>query len=157
MTIAHASELVRTANELENAVAKAENGDLAGAAAAVGCPAHVAPSAAACPVDHQQHARSATESATATGAATATATATESATVPRRARKAKKPLTIVLDTDLCQGHAVCVGECAEVFFIGSDGKVAVKTHTPPVELNDKLREAARHCPTRSIKLEESAT
>jgi len=154
VTIATASELVRTANDLENAVAKVETGDVAGAAVAAGCPAHVhAPAvapAAVCPVDHGQMAKPATAMPEAPAAVPAAA---ESA-APRRARKAKKALAIVLDTDLCQGHAVCVGECSEVFLIGADGKVAAKTLTPPIELNDKVREAARHCPTRAIKLEE---
>jgi sterol 14-demethylase len=109
-------------------------------ATAAGCRAHAPKEEAAkCPVDHS--AMSAPE-------------APASEAKKPRARKAKKPLQIVLDTDLCQGHAVCVGECSEVFLIGGDGKVAAKTLTPPTELNDKVREAARHCPTRAIKVEE---
>ena len=152
VSIADAAALARTANELEDAASKVASGDVAGAAAAAGCPAHVpaaAPmaDAAKCPVDHAQHAKAAAPVA-------APAVAKEDSPAPKRTRKAKKALTIVLDTDLCQGHAVCVGECEEVFFVGEGGKVAAKTLTPPVELNDKLREAARHCPTRSIKLVE---
>jgi sterol 14-demethylase len=138
VSIADAAALARTANELEDAAQKMATGDVAAAAAAAGCPAHAPAPAdpAKCPVDHAASAEPVPE-----------------AKKPR-ARKARKPLTIVLDTDLCQGHAVCVGECPEVFMIGAEGKVAAKTLTPPVELNDKVREAARHCPTRSIRIEE---
>ena len=137
VTIATASDLVKTANELENASA-AE-------ATAAGCPANVPASAdaAKCPVDH-----------TAMAAATVAPAIKAEPATPRRSKRPKKALRIVLDTDLCQGHAVCVGECGEVFSLGADGKVAAKTLTPASELNDKVREAARHCPTRAIVLEE---
>ena len=149
VSIAGAAALARTANELEDAAQKMAAGDVAGAAAAAGCPVpHGAPAAKAesngkCPVDHA-----------AMAAAPPAPPEPAPAAPPKRARKAKKALTIVLDTDLCQGHAVCVGECAEVFYLGPDGKVAAKTLQPGTELNDQVREAARHCPTRAIKLEE---
>jgi sterol 14-demethylase len=140
VSIADAAALARTANELEDAASPA------GAAA---CPV---PHAAApaketngkCPVDHTAMAAAA--------AVEVPPAAPEPA--KKRARKAKKQLRIVLDTDLCQGHAVCVGECAEVFYLGDHGKVAAKTLEPSIELNDQVREASRHCPTRAIKIEE---
>ncbi len=127
VTIANASDLVKTANDLENARMPVEVSPEVAAAAAAGCPAHapVAVSPEPEPVAERS---------------------------PRRSKNPNKALRIVLDTDLCQGHAVCVGECGEVFSLGADGKVAASTLTPPVELNDKVREAARHCPTRAIVL-----
>ena len=142
VTIAHASELVRTANDLEGA-----DPELAKKAAEAGCPAHAAPVAATCPVDH-------TAATAAPVAAAPVAAPPLAATPPKRVKKAKKLLSIVLDKDLCQGHAVCVGECAEVFSLGADGKVAASTLTPGLELTDKVREAARHCPTRAIVVSE---
>ena len=135
VTIATAQELVRTAHDLEGA-----DPELAKKAAEAGCPAHAAPAAEAakCPVDHAEMA----------------AEAAPAVAPPKRVKKTKKPLTIVLDKDLCQGHAVCVGECAEVFSIGVDGKVQASTLTPGVELTDKVKDAARHCPTRAIVVSE---
>jgi sterol 14-demethylase len=66
---------------------------------------------------------------------------------------APKQLKVVLDRDLCQGHAVCVGECPEVFRLGADGRVETITDTPPPSLHAKVRAAAKYCPTRSIRVE----
>jgi sterol 14-demethylase len=65
-----------------------------------------------------------------------------------------KALRIRIDRDLCQGHAVCVGEAPEVFALGKDNKVILKLARPPAELHDKVRAAAHHCPTRTIRIEE---
>jgi sterol 14-demethylase len=63
-----------------------------------------------------------------------------------------KKLKLVLDRDLCQGHAVCVGEAPELFKLGADGKVEAKMESVPAELADKARAAQKYCPTRSIKV-----
>jgi sterol 14-demethylase len=68
------------------------------------------------------------------------------------AKPAAKKLTVVLDRDLCQGHAVCVGECPEVFKLGKDGKVETITASPAPELHGRVAAAAKYCPTRAIKL-----
>lgn len=63
-------------------------------------------------------------------------------------------LRVRIDRDLCQGHAVCVGEAPEVFALGRDQKVMLKVPRPPAELHAKVRAAAQHCPTRTIRIEE---
>lgn len=74
---------------------------------------------------------------------------------PASASEAKATsLRIRLDRDLCQGHAVCVGEAPEVFALGRDNKVMLKMPRPPAELHAKVRAAAQHCPTGTIRLEE---
>lgn len=65
-----------------------------------------------------------------------------------------KRLRVVLDRDLCQGHAVCVGEAPEVFKIGDDGRVEAITIDPAPEHWAKVRAAAKYCPTRTIQLRE---
>ena len=69
------------------------------------------------------------------------------------ARRSTK-LRIRIDRDLCQGHGVCAGECPQVFAVGRDQKVMLKMPRPPAELYEKVRLAAKHCPTRTIRLEE---
>ena len=62
---------------------------------------------------------------------------------------------IVLDRDLCRGHATCVTEVPDVFRLGQDGKVELfpdMAH-PPVERLDKVRQAMKYCPTRAITLD----
>ncbi|MBX3273181.1 MAG: cytochrome P450 [Sandaracinaceae bacterium] len=64
-------------------------------------------------------------------------------------------LRITLDKDLCQGHAVCVGEAPEVFTLGDDGKVALLTDRPDPQHHAAVRAAARYCPQRTIVLHEA--
>jgi sterol 14-demethylase len=70
------------------------------------------------------------------------------------AEAAPTSLRVRIDRDLCQGHAVCVGEAPEVFALGRDQKVMLKMPRPPAELHAKVRAAAEHCPTRTIRIEE---
>jgi sterol 14-demethylase len=77
------------------------------------------------------------------------------------ARAEKKGLAVFLDRDLCQGHAVCVGEAPEIFCIGDDGRVAF-THDEkslhldevPKELEAAVRRASQYCPTRTVRLSD---
>jgi sterol 14-demethylase len=64
-------------------------------------------------------------------------------------------LRVVLDRDLCQGHAVCVGEAPEVFRLGADGKVEAITDAPSAALSAKVRSAQKYCPTRAIRVVET--
>ncbi len=61
-------------------------------------------------------------------------------------------MKIVIDRELCQGHAVCMGEAPEVFHVDDDGKLTVLQEHPPRELLEKCRRAAQYCPTRAITI-----
>jgi sterol 14alpha-demethylase len=78
------------------------------------------------------------------------------ATTTTAAKAPAKKLKITLDRDLCQGHAVCVGEAPDVFRIGEDGRVELAFDQDagdlPLSLYGKVHEAAQYCPTRTIKL-----
>ncbi len=66
-------------------------------------------------------------------------------------------LHIELDRDLCQGHAVCVGESPDLFQIGEDGKTELPELARagiPRSMHHKARAAARYCPTKTIRLIE---
>ncbi|MDJ0787981.1 MAG: ferredoxin [Myxococcota bacterium] len=63
-----------------------------------------------------------------------------------------------VDLDLCQGHAVCLGEAPEVFGVernedGEDKVVLLRDPIPP-DLRAKALAAVRHCPTRALSIEE---
>lgn len=62
---------------------------------------------------------------------------------------------VVVDTELCQGHAACMAEAPEVFHVDSNGKLTVLMEEPAPELYEKLRQARKYCPTRAITLVES--
>lgn len=90
-----------------------------------------------------------------TNGATTSAAPPATTTEVADAKPATK-LRIRIDRDLCQGHGVCAGECPEVFAVGRDQKVILKVARPAPELHEKVRLAAQHCPTRTIRLEEES-
>jgi ferredoxin len=61
---------------------------------------------------------------------------------------------VVVDTGLCQGHGVCESEAPEVFRVSKDNVVEVLDASPPPDLWPAAKEAAKHCPTQAITLEE---
>ena len=67
---------------------------------------------------------------------------------------AARPFRIIVDRDLCQGHAVCTGEAPEIFELGGDERVHVLDETPRKELRRKAELAARYCPNHVITIED---
>jgi len=62
---------------------------------------------------------------------------------------------VVVDPDLCQGHAMCELEAAGVFAVPKKGAVEVRQPEVTPENEDAVRSAIRHCPTQALSLEES--
>lgn len=65
--------------------------------------------------------------------------------VPARAQ-------IVVDMDLCKGHATCQGEAPELFQVDEEGRLTVLNAYPDAAAIDKARAAARYCPTQAIQI-----
>ncbi|WP_030922984.1 ferredoxin [Streptosporangium amethystogenes] len=67
-------------------------------------------------------------------------------------------MRVVLDPDLCQGHAECEFAAPEVFSVPRRGVVEIQRGALPDSLPDTLldavREAVRNCPTRALRLED---
>ncbi|GFM16045.1 MULTISPECIES: ferredoxin [Mycobacteriaceae] len=61
---------------------------------------------------------------------------------------------VVLDEDLCQGHAMCELEAPDVFQVPKRGVVEVVDPEPPDELRDAVELAVEMCPTRALSIEE---
>lgn len=61
---------------------------------------------------------------------------------------------LVVDADLCQGHAVCIGEAPELFALGEDEKVEVLEERPRLALRRKAEQAVRYCPNGVLRIEE---
>lgn len=59
---------------------------------------------------------------------------------------------IVVDMDLCKGHATCQGEAPELFQVDEDGRLTVLNAYPDAKAIDKARAAARYCPTQAIQV-----
>jgi len=60
---------------------------------------------------------------------------------------------IVIDRELCQGHATCMAEAPELFHVDEAGHVTVLQENPPLELLEKARQAEKYCPSKAIKIE----
>jgi len=63
-------------------------------------------------------------------------------------------MRVLIDWDLCQGHAICMGEAPEVFEVGDDGELKVLEERPLESLRPKIELAVRYCPTGAITLKE---
>ncbi len=61
---------------------------------------------------------------------------------------------IVLDEDLCQGHAMCELEAPDVFRVPKRGTVEILDPEPPDELREDVERAVEMCPTRAISIQE---
>ncbi|MDH3201382.1 MAG: ferredoxin [Myxococcales bacterium] len=62
-------------------------------------------------------------------------------------------MEIKVDFDLCQGHAVCMGEAPGVFEVDDKGFLTILQDHPPEDLRAKVEQAVKYCPTGAISLE----
>ena len=62
-------------------------------------------------------------------------------------------MRIAVDEDLCQGHAMCELEAADVFVVPKTGPVTVIGEPTAANL-EAVRSAVRHCPTHALTLLE---
>jgi ferredoxin len=63
-------------------------------------------------------------------------------------------MRIVVDRDLCQGHAACEGEAPEVFSVSKKGELTVLDPNPPEEGRASVELAVKYCPTHALRIEE---
>jgi ferredoxin len=60
---------------------------------------------------------------------------------------------VVVDYDLCESNAICMGIAPEVFEVRDDDNLYLLQEEPPEELRAKVEEAVRRCPKQAISLE----
>ena len=63
-------------------------------------------------------------------------------------------MKIIIDWDLCQGHANCTGDAPEVFRIDDDGKLQLLLPEPDESLRPKVELAVQYCPTGAIRIQD---
>ena len=63
-------------------------------------------------------------------------------------------MKVVVDFDLCESNAVCMGIAPEVFEVREDDFLYVLDEHPPEELRPKVEEAVRRCPKQAISIAE---
>ena len=62
-------------------------------------------------------------------------------------------MKIVVDYDVCESNAVCMGIAPEVFEVRDDDFLYVLQENPPEELRAKMQEAVTRCPKQAISIE----
>jgi ferredoxin len=60
---------------------------------------------------------------------------------------------VVVDYDLCESNAICMGIAPEVFEVRDDDNLYLLQEEPPEELRGKVEEAVRRCPKQAISIE----
>ena len=63
-------------------------------------------------------------------------------------------MRVVVDYDLCESNALCMGILPEVFEVRDDDLLYVLDEYPPEELREKVMEAVRTCPKNAISIED---
>jgi len=63
-------------------------------------------------------------------------------------------MRVVVDFDLCESNALCVGAAPEVFEVRDDDRLYLLNENPPEELRAKVEAAARVCPKQAIRIED---
>jgi sterol 14-demethylase len=64
-------------------------------------------------------------------------------------------MKVVVDRDLCQGHAACEGEAPEVFSVSKKGDLTILLPEPPEELRSAVALAVKYCPTHALSIIET--
>ncbi len=62
---------------------------------------------------------------------------------------------VVVDMDLCESNAVCMGIIPEVFEVRDDDLLYVLDETPADSARDKVEQAVARCPKQAISIVES--
>ena len=63
-------------------------------------------------------------------------------------------MRVVVDFDLCESNAVCMGIAPEVFEVRDDDFLYVLDETPSEDLRPKVEEAVRRCSKQAISIED---
>lgn len=63
-------------------------------------------------------------------------------------------MKVVVDYDLCESNAVCMGILPEVFEVRDDDFLYLLTEEPDESLRPKLEEAVMRCPKQAISIQD---
>ena len=62
-------------------------------------------------------------------------------------------MKIRIDYDLCEGNAVCMKVCPEVFEVGDDDRARLRIKSPDEDLRAKIEAAVRRCPRQALAID----
>jgi ferredoxin len=63
-------------------------------------------------------------------------------------------MRIVVDFDLCESNAICMGIAPEIFEVRDDDFLYVLNETPDESERAKVEEAVQRCPKQAISIED---
>ncbi|MBV8959916.1 MAG: ferredoxin [Actinobacteria bacterium] len=61
-------------------------------------------------------------------------------------------MRVVVDFDLCESNAVCMGIAPDIFEVRDDDFLYVLNENPPESERAKVEEAVRRCPKQAISI-----
>ncbi|HZQ85538.1 MAG TPA: ferredoxin [Acidimicrobiales bacterium] len=61
-------------------------------------------------------------------------------------------MRVVVDFDLCESNAVCMGIAPDIFEVRDDDFLYVLNENPPESDRAKVEEAVRRCPKQAISI-----
>ena len=63
-------------------------------------------------------------------------------------------MKIVVDYDLCESNAVCMGIAPDVFEVRDDDNLYILNENPDESRRPEMEEAVRRCPKQAISIED---
>ena len=63
-------------------------------------------------------------------------------------------MRIAVDRDLCEGNAVCMKVCPEVFTVDDDDQAKLLIEQPGEEYRDQIEAAVRRCPRQALAIQD---
>jgi ferredoxin len=63
-------------------------------------------------------------------------------------------MKVVVDFDLCEANAVCMGIAPEIFKVDEEDMLHILVESPGEDLRSKLEECVRLCPRQAISIQE---
>ena len=59
-------------------------------------------------------------------------------------------MRVVVDYDLCESNALCMGVAPEVFEVREDDNLYIRNEHPSEDIRDKVEQAVRRCPRQAL-------
>jgi ferredoxin len=66
----------------------------------------------------------------------------------------ERAMRVVVNYDVCESNAVCMGIAPEVFEVRDDDNLYILEEHPPESMRAKVEEAVRMCPKQALSIEE---
>lgn len=62
-------------------------------------------------------------------------------------------MKVMVDTELCEANAVCMGQCEQVFRVEEDDTLTILMTEVPEKLRPQVEAAVRLCPRQALRIE----